>query len=118
MNYTFYFDETYHDRSITIKENGQVNTLTDGKNDSYIGVFWGTDSDHLPSILERFSVVEETYKSRLGLTQEFKSTCFAKKNFKYGIRSFNSTTQGFYSDLFHLLYEHSPIIHVDRKSVV
>lgn len=118
MNYTFYFDETYHDRSITIKENGQLNTLTDGKNDSYIGVFWGTDSDHLPSILERFSVVEETYKSRLGLTQEFKSTCFAKKNFKYGIRSFNSTTQGFYSDLFHLLYEHSPIIHVNALSKI
>ena len=34
MHYTFYFDETFHDRKITVKPSGVINTFTENKNDS------------------------------------------------------------------------------------
>ena len=41
MYYNFYFDETFHDRKITIDSDGNLNIFEEEKNDSYIGVFWG-----------------------------------------------------------------------------
>ncbi len=81
MHYNFYFDETFHDRKITVKSSGKINTLDEDKNDCYIGVFWGFDSAKRSSITKQLHQLENKYLSRLGIENEFKSTTFSKKNF-------------------------------------
>lgn len=48
-SYTFYFDESFHDKKIRINENGQFNILREDALDNYIGVFWGCPTSDLAS---------------------------------------------------------------------
>ena len=50
MEYTFFFDEAFHDRIIRLNKTGVLNTMVDNALDSYIGVFWGCNSKDLPFI--------------------------------------------------------------------
>ena len=52
-DYNFYFDETYHDKAITLSDS-KLNILADNILDDYIGFFWGTREDKIPEILEFF----------------------------------------------------------------
>lgn len=38
-SYTFYFDESFHDKKIRINENGQFTILREDVLDNYIGIF-------------------------------------------------------------------------------
>ena len=118
MHYNFYFDETFHDRKITIKPSGVINTFTENKNDSYVGVFWGYDNTRSSFVTKRLHVLESKYRKRFGMDGEFKSTSIGKKNFARGIRSFNPDVLAFYRDLFDLLEKISPIIHVNAVSKI
>ena len=118
MHYNFYFDETYHDRKITIKSSGRINTFTADKNDSYIGVFWGIENTKQSSVTKRLFALENKYIARYGLTSEFKSINIARKNFNFGVRSFTNDAFDYYSDLFKLLEQISPIIHVNVVSKI
>lgn len=117
-SYTFYFDESFHDKKIRINENGQLNILREDALDNYIGVFWGCPTSELVSNRKLIQKFENRQKMQYGLTdeQEFKSTVIAKKNFKYGIRSFNKVTMTFYEELFELLEILNPVIQVNMVS--
>lgn len=116
MHIDFYFDETFHDRKITIKSNGTINTFRDDANDSYIGVFLGVENTKKNSLKKRLHSLEDEYSKRYGLEKEFKSTIIDKKSFHYGIRSFNKNSFDFYTDFFKILEVTSPIIHVNALS--
>ena len=118
MHYNFYFDETYHDRKITIKSSGKINTFTADKSDSYIGVFWGFDNKKQSSVTKRLFALENKYIARYGLTSEFKSINIARQNFIFGVRSFNRDAFDYYNDLFALLEQIAPIIHVNIVSKI
>lgn len=117
-SYTFYFDESFHDKKIRINENGQFNILREDALDNYIGVFWGCPTSELASNRKLIQKFENRQKVQYGLTeeQEFKSTVIAKKNFKYGIRSFNKVTMTFYKELFELIDILNPVIQVNMVS--
>ena len=107
MEYDFYFDESFHDRKIKLTSSGELNTLSDNALDSYIGVFWGCLHNDLNDAVTLLTAFEEKQKAKFGLSegQELKSTTIAKKNFKYGVATFNSNTLDFYRDLFQCLLE-------------
>lgn len=117
-SYTFYFDESFHDRKIRINEHGQFNILREDTLDNYIGVFWGCPTSELTSNRKLIQKFENRQKIQYGLTdeQELKSTVISKKNFKYGIRSFNKVTMTFYKELFELLSILNPVIQVNMVS--
>lgn len=117
-SYTFYFDESFHDKKIRINEKGQFNILREDALDNYIGVFWGCPTSDLACNRKLIQKFENRQKVQYGLTeeQEFKSTVIAKKNFKYGIRSFNKVTMTFYKELFELIDILNPVIQVNMVS--
>ena len=118
MDYCFYFDETFHDRKITIGAQGIINSFRPDSNDSYIGVFWGCEKYRLTSVVEKISKIEEEYHHRFSLPekQEFKSTIISKKNFRKGIRTFVSNTYDFYYDYFSALADSNVILHINMLS--
>lgn len=118
MHYNFYFDETFHDRKITIKENGTINTLLEDKDGSYIGVFLGFDNRYKSNFFKKFTNLEKKYKVIFDISNEFKSTTFKRKNFIYGVSSFNDKTYEFYNELFDLLCDNRIIYHVNVLSKV
>ena len=59
MHYNFYFDETFHDRAITLYEHGQINVLDLSKNDCYIGVFFGVPNTQLSTVKKILSKFED-----------------------------------------------------------
>ena len=116
--YTFYFDESFHDRKIRVDEKGNINTLREDALDNYIGVFWGCPNSELlcnRKIIQKFEVRQ---KARYGLAadQELKSTVISKRNFKYGVRSFNKLTMMFYRELFEMLDVVSPVLQINMVS--
>lgn len=120
MNYVFYFDETFHDKRITIKPNGTINALLEDKNNCYVGAFWGCKQEKLREVIESLTELEKEYKKAFTLsdTQEFKSTTFSPKDFKYGISSFSQLTLRYYEDLFQLLLKVNPIIQINIVSKI
>ena len=85
MHYNFYFDETFHDRKISISEKGKINVLDDNANESYIGLFWGCENTRIKGVIKQLRQLENKYKEiySLGEEQEFKSTTIGKQNFTY-----------------------------------
>lgn len=118
MNYNFYFDETFHDRKITIDSAGMLNIFAEDKNDSYIGVFWGYENNKELLVNSQLQALEQKYIERFGLSKEFKSTVIGRKNFNLGIRSFNKDTYDYYNDFFEILEGVESIIHVNVVSKV
>ena len=118
MRYNFYFDETFHDPKITIKEDGALNVLKENTNESYIGVFWGYEYCKEKAIYGKLKALEDKYAKIFDVKDEFKSTTIGKKNFEYGIRSFNNNAYDFYKDLFEVLEEINPMLHINMVSTV
>lgn len=115
MNYEFYFDETFHDQKITIGNNGKMNILEEGALDSYIGLFWGCEREKKEEIIAKLNKFENKYRAVFNLNPdiELKSSIIKKKNYEYGLQSFNKNAFDFYNDLFLLLSDIRPIIQVD-----
>lgn len=120
MHYNFYFDESFHDRAITLSSAGALNVLDESKNDSYIGVFGGCKNTEISKALRILSQFENRQRSNFGLPRgkELKSTNISKDHFTYGLRSFNKNTLVFYTDLFNTLRTLKPIIQIETISKV
>lgn len=118
MHYNFYFDEVFHDKKITISSDGIINTFTEDKNDSYIGVFFGIKNNQRVPVLKNMCKLEQKYIQILDLKEEFKSTTFHRKNFNFGLRSFKKNTFNFYDEFFDILQDIKPIIHVNVLSKI
>ena len=67
MKYTFYFDESFHDRVIKLNKSGVLNTMVPNALDSYIGVFWGCKKEKAEEIESLLYVFEEKYIKKFGL---------------------------------------------------
>ena len=115
--YKFYFDESYHDRKIVIKEKG-INTFSKNLSDSYVGFFWGAKEDVVDEIIAEYLKIEEKHKKILGIEGEFKATSFSLKNYRSGIRTFNKECFNFYSDFFNLMNRNDIVIQYDIISKI
>ena len=115
--YKFYFDESYHDRKIVIKEKG-INTFSKNLSDSYVGFFWGAKEDVVDEIIAEYLQIEEKHKKILGIEGEFKATSFSLKNYRSGIRTFNKECFNFYSDFFNLMNRNYIVIQYDIISKI
>ena len=120
MKYVFYFDEAFHDRKIVIASNGTINTLRDDTIDDYIGVFWGCERARLSEYMGQLTKFEEKYKKVFTLEdgQELKSEIIGKKNYQYGIRTFNKNAIALYSELFELLSNWNYVLQINVISKV
>lgn len=120
MKYVFYFDETFHDRKIVFSGNGSINTLRDDDIDDYLGVFWGCDRKHLNEYVFQLNEFENKYRRIFSLVEgkELKSEIIGKKNYQYGLRSFNKNAFNFYFDLFTLLSEWDFILQINIISKI
>ncbi|MBU5317273.1 hypothetical protein KQI30_13535 [Clostridium bornimense] len=113
----FYFDESFHDRKITVKENN-INIYSDTFSDMYVGVFSGFKKQDEDSITAQYLDFEKKYKGIYGLSEakELKGTRINKKNFKYGIQTFNKNALEFYNEFFNFLKDKNIIFHISMFS--
>ncbi|EJT6169366.1 hypothetical protein [Clostridium perfringens] len=118
--YFFYFDESFHDRSIKLTNKNEVNIFRDGNSDIFIGSFIGISEDNLNAFENDFLKFENNYKKIFTINneKELKGTVIGAKNFKYGISSFNSNTTNFYNDFFDVLINNNCIIQLDFFSKI
>ncbi|HHD1564000.1 TPA: DUF3800 domain-containing protein [Enterococcus faecalis] len=104
--YDLFYDEAFHDRKLTEKEteHGELNIENNEQGENFIAVTIGFRTYQTQEFFTKFLVFENNTKKLLGLqsTQEFKGTTIKKKNFKYGIRSFNKDALKIYSEYFDL----------------
>lgn len=117
-NYTFYFDESMHDRKIGLSKDGDFNFMKESSFDVYVGAFWGIRTKKLSQVNMLLTAFENKQKQTFGLTaaQELKTTTLNKKNFNYGFRSFNRDCHCFYNDLFDLIHSINPVIQITMIS--
>lgn len=120
MHYNFYFDESFHDRAVTLSPDGVLNVIDSNKNDSYIGVFWGCSNTKASKALKLLLNFEERQRQSFGLAKEkeLKSTNISKEHFTYGVKSFRDKTHYFYRDLFETMLNIEPIIQIETISKV
>ncbi|EKQ52399.1 MULTISPECIES: hypothetical protein [unclassified Clostridium] len=117
MKYIFYWDESSHTRKITGK-NKSVNIYGENENDIYISVYIGGESNQISYLLEDYRVIENEFKQKRKFDnqQELKGTNFKKKNFTYGVKTFNEETMSFYSKFFKALYDNKTYYHITMIS--
>ncbi|MCS6103536.1 hypothetical protein DWV12_14585 [Clostridium botulinum] len=117
MEYIFYWDESFHTRKITEKSKS-VNIYGDDDNDTYISAYIGGKKNDISCLLEDYRLIETEFKQRRQYKndQELKGTSFKKKNFTYGLKSFNKEAIDFYSKFFRMLYDNKAIYHITMIS--
>ncbi|WP_459476468.1 hypothetical protein [Clostridium saccharoperbutylacetonicum] len=117
MKYIFYWDESSHTRKITGK-NKSVNIYVENENDIYISVYIGGARNQINYLLEDYRVIENEFKQKRKFDnqQELKGTNFKKKNFIYGVKTFNEEAMSFYSKFFKALYENKAYYHITMIS--
>ena len=120
MKYVFYFDEAFHDRKIVISEQGRINTLRKDAIDDYVGVFWGCKREFFNEYVQQLTTFEKKYRKIFDLAEdkELKSGIIGKKNYQYGLHSFNKNAQGFYTDLFKMLSKWEIILQINIISKI
>ena len=117
-DYTFYFDESFHDQKIVIENDGRINTMVDGALDTYVGLFWGCKDEEHGKNVDALLEFENKWKRTFNMCNEIelKTSSISRKYFKRGIQSFNKNTLNFYTDLFSLVCDIRPIIQVELIS--
>lgn len=113
----FYYDEAFHDRKITVKEDF-INIYQKGSSDIYVGFFCGYREIKEKEIWEKYNIFEEKYKKiyTIDKDKELKGTTIKKKNYKNGFSSFVKNTVQFYNDFFEILDDSEVIFHVSMFS--
>lgn len=113
-DYNFYFDETYHDKAITLSNN-KLNILADNILDDYIGFFWGARQDRILDISNSFNIFEVKHKQAFSIPfeKELKSRCFNNGQYAQGAKSFNNLLVDFYTELFDLCIEKKLIFQIE-----
>lgn len=98
----FYFDEAYHDKAITYK-NDSINLEKNNVEEFYVGCYVG--SDEWETIDKVVLELEQKHKRLLGAKDaELKSTALLKMSqLQYGLASLSKKTLDFYKELFEIL---------------
>lgn len=115
--YKFFYDESFHDRKITIK-NRKLNIHDESKSDSYVGAFIGYKAQSQNNIMNDFRMFEDKHKKNFGLSdnKELKGVTISSKNYEYGIASFNQNAVSMYNDLFDILVKRSILLQIIIES--
>lgn len=81
-------------------------------------MFWCCPSSEIVSNRKLIQRFEDRQRAQYGLAekQELKSTVISKKNFKYGVRSFNKFTVILYEELFELIDIINPVLQINMIS--
>lgn len=96
-NYYFYFDESFHTRTITKNSLKDTNYFN-----SYISTGLGTLKKKNHNILLKYKEFEDKYKE-IYTTTELKSETIKQKNYIYGLASFNKNALNLYTEYFKFL---------------
>lgn len=113
QSFTFYYDEAYHDLSITQK-NGIQNINKRDASAYFVVSLVGTRKENINKLLEGFSEIEKKYKKKIGIkeTDEFKGTTIKIKNYNYGFSTMKKEYLNFYTELFEMLNNNYTILQV------
>lgn len=105
--WSFFYDEAFHDRKIDITKDNEINIYTKDASDIYVGAFIGCKENDLSDLYSNFNEFEMKYKKRFDLNEEkeLKGTTIGRKNYIYGIGSFNKNAIDFYKDYFEIFNE-------------
>lgn len=109
----FYYDESYHDLSITQK-NGIQNINKDAASEYFVVSLVGVKEENLDKFLEKFIEIEKKYKKKIGIkeTEEFKRTTIKINNYEYGFSKIKKEYLNFYKELFEILNDFSGILQI------
>ena len=120
MSYSFYFDETFHDRKIILSGNGTINTTRKDGLDDYVGVFWGCELSREDEYVRQLADFEGKYRELYDLPdrKELKAETIGRKNYRYGIQSFTKNALAFYNDLFQMLSNWDYVLHISIISKI
>lgn len=113
MRYNFYYDESYHDPTITQK-NGIQNINAEDASVYFTVCIVGISSDKLEDFINEYTLLENRHKKKIGVNEsdEIKGSTFRAKYFKWGLAGIKKDYLYFYNDLFKLLSTHDVIINI------
>lgn len=115
--YTFYFDESYHDRRISLKDN-KLNIFHQEASDSFTYCFIGFDSSNEKKLENQFLEVENKLRAKFDYPdeKELKGKNISKKFYKRGVSSLRNELVDFYSGIFNTLSENNVLLHIGKLS--
>lgn len=118
MEYIFYFDETFHDKKITVNERGELNILKDDKSDTYVGAFVGFKNGNIDNAIKDLKEFEAKYREIFDIKEdkELKSKVVKTEAYRYGINSFNKNSYDFSYDFFEMLNKNEILLHITFRS--
>ena len=105
-NCYFYFDESFHTRTITKQSLKDTNYFN-----SYVSTGLGFEKINKHEIFKHYEKFENKYKN-LFTVEELKSDIVKHKNYQYGLASFNNNATQMYSDFFELLNQYNIIYYI------
>lgn len=113
----FYYDEAFHDRKITVKEDS-INIYKKDSSDIYVGFFCGYKDTKELEVWKNYDYFEQKYKKIYTIEEgkELKGTTIKRKNYKNGFSSFVDNTVCFYSDFFKILADSEIVFHISMFS--
>lgn len=113
----FYYDEAFHDRKITAKDDS-INIYKKDSSDIYVGFFCGYKDTKESAVWEKYASFEGKYKKIYTISddKELKGTTIKKKNYKNGFSSFADNTICFYNDFFEIFDDSEIVFHISMFS--
>jgi len=107
----YYYDESFHDKSVTLKEQG-LNITKENNFFFYIGAFLCFECEK--EVSNSYSKLENDVKiiKRIRQQDELKGKNFKKNNFKNGFASFTDETSDFYYRFFDILHKDKTKFHL------
>lgn len=119
--YNFYYDEIYHDSSITIKNNS-FNCLNYNNNfKDYIGLYLGYKENDINNIKKELEELEKKWKDKfVDINSEFKSTVFKKfgSDKTCGLVGASQNDLDFYIDLADILLKYNVRLQINSVSKI
>lgn len=116
--WNFYYDEAFHDRSITAKDNSEINIYKNGSSDIYVGFFCGYDETLEAAISKKYLELDHKYRELFTIPEgkELKGTTIKRQNYTHGFASLKKLNINFYDDFFSLLDNPNIIFHISMFS--
>ncbi|MBQ3511167.1 MAG: hypothetical protein IJA30_02585 [Bacilli bacterium] len=105
-SYYFYFDESFHSRTITEGAFNDSNFFN-----SYVSTGIGFEKKNQHNILNDYKEFDNKY-SLFYTVDELKSEIVKQKNYERGLASFNKDSVRLYTDFFELLYRNDVLYYI------
>ncbi len=117
MKWKFYYDESFHDRSITVKDDN-INIYKDNAADVFVGFFTGYMESDEEIIWNQYKIFDENYRKEFTIEdgKELKGKTIKRKNYRNGFASFFPKTIDFYNDFFDILNNDKVVFHIGMFS--